>query len=76
MKAIETGMPGLPTLEPGVFGDDRGLSESVNSRSPREAPGVEPCLVQYNHSRPTPNVPRVSPRDRAGLPPWKTEVFP
>jgi dTDP-4-dehydrorhamnose 3,5-epimerase len=52
MNVIATSLPEVLIVEPKVFGDERGFFfESFNSRSFREATGVDPPFVQDNHSR-------------------------
>lgn len=51
MKLVETALPGVLIIEPGVFGDARGFFlESWNSRAFAEA-GLALDFVQDNHSR-------------------------
>lgn len=52
MQAINTKLPGVLTLEPKVFGDERGFFfESFNARAFAEATGLQCEFVQDNHSR-------------------------
>jgi dTDP-4-dehydrorhamnose 3,5-epimerase len=52
MKTTPTAIPDLLTLEPRVFGDDRGFFfESFNARRFAELTGSETTFVQDNHSR-------------------------
>lgn len=52
MKIIQTKIPGLLTIEPKVFGDDRGFFfESFNRRQFAELTGLDLDFVQDNHSR-------------------------
>lgn len=52
MKIIETPIPGVLTIEPKVFGDERGFFfESFNQRIWREKTGHDGNFVQHNHSR-------------------------
>ena len=52
MKIIQTAIPGLLTIEPKVFGDDRGFFfESFNRRKFAELTGLVVDFVQDNHSR-------------------------
>ena len=52
MKVIQTKIPGLLTIEPKVFGDDRGFFfESFNRRQFAELTGLDLDFVQDNHSR-------------------------
>ncbi len=58
MIKTETGLPGVFTVEPRVFGDERGFFfESYNRRS-MEAVGVSGNFVQDNHSSSAQNVVR------------------
>ncbi|NNF65811.1 MAG: dTDP-4-dehydrorhamnose 3,5-epimerase [Acidimicrobiia bacterium] len=51
MHAEETSLPGVLVLHPRVFEDDRGFFyESFNTRTFREATGVDAVFVQDNHS--------------------------
>jgi dTDP-4-dehydrorhamnose 3,5-epimerase len=57
MRAFASALPGVVTLEPKVFGDDRGFFfESYNKRAFREATGLDVEFVQDNHSRSAGNV--------------------
>ncbi len=52
MKIIQTAIPDLLTIEPKVFGDDRGFFfESFNRRKFAELTGLDVDFVQDNHSR-------------------------
>ena len=52
MKVTETTLPGVFTIEPAVFGDDRGFfMESFNAQKFRELTGANVDFVQDNHSR-------------------------
>ncbi len=57
MNIIETGISGLLTIEPKVFGDERGFFfESFNRRRFAELTGYDVDFVQDNHSRSAKNV--------------------
>ncbi len=57
MNVIQTEIPELLILEPGVFGDDRGFFfESYNSKVLVEEAGITDVFVQDNHSRSSKNV--------------------
>lgn len=57
MQCITTPLPGVLTIEPKVFGDDRGFFfESFNQRVWRKLTGQEHQFVQHNHSRSAQNV--------------------
>ena len=50
--AIPTAIPDVLTLEPKVFGDDRGFFyESFNAREFAEVSGITTAFVQDNHSK-------------------------
>ncbi len=52
MNVTPTAIPDVMTIEPKVFGDDRGFFfESFNYRAFVEGTGVETEFVQDNHSR-------------------------
>jgi len=52
MQVEETSLPGVFTLTPKVFGDERGFfMESFNQRAFEEATGCRRTFVQDNHSR-------------------------
>ncbi|WOD18674.1 dTDP-4-dehydrorhamnose 3,5-epimerase [Paraburkholderia kirstenboschensis] len=52
LTVIRTALPEVVTLEPKVFGDDRGFFfESFNAREFSEGTGIERNFVQDNHSR-------------------------
>jgi dTDP-4-dehydrorhamnose 3,5-epimerase len=52
MKVMATRLPEVLTLEPRVFGDERGyFFESYNRRAFNQAAGSEVEFVQDNHSR-------------------------
>jgi dTDP-4-dehydrorhamnose 3,5-epimerase len=52
LKIIENVVPDLLTIEPKVFGDDRGFFfESFNRRQFAELTGIDADFVQDNHSR-------------------------
>ena len=57
MQVVATAIPDLFTLEPKVFGDDRGFFyESFNQRRFTEMTGVTDPFVQDNHSKSARNV--------------------
>ena len=57
MKVIPTELPEVLILEPKVFCDERGFfMESWNSKTFREATGLDVTFVQDNHSRSAKNV--------------------
>ncbi len=57
MNVIPTTIPGAFTIEPRVFGDDRGFFfESFNEKMFKEKTGFEARFVQDNHSRSEKNV--------------------
>ncbi len=57
MKVLTTSLPDVLTLEPKVFGDDRGFFyESFNQRNWQEATGLKTTFVQHNHSSSGKNV--------------------
>ncbi len=57
MKIIKTPIDGLLTIEPKVFGDDRGFFfESFNRNRFAELTGCDVDFVQDNHSRSAKNV--------------------
>ena len=57
MQVVATAIPDLFTLEPKVFGDDRGFFyESFNQRRFTEMTGVTDSFVQDNHSKSARNV--------------------
>jgi dTDP-4-dehydrorhamnose 3,5-epimerase len=52
MQVVPTVIPDLVTIEPKVFGDDRGFFyESFNQRRFTEMTGVTDSFVQDNHSK-------------------------
>lgn len=52
MKVTATAIPEVLTLEPKVFGDERGFFlESFNARTFKEKTGLDVAFVQANHSR-------------------------
>jgi dTDP-4-dehydrorhamnose 3,5-epimerase len=52
MQVVPTAIPDLVTIEPKVFGDDRGFFfESFNQRRFTELTGVTDSFVQDNHSK-------------------------
>jgi dTDP-4-dehydrorhamnose 3,5-epimerase len=57
MQVVATAIPDLVTIEPKVFGDDRGFFyESFNQRRFAELTGVTDAFVQDNHSKSAHNV--------------------
>ena len=57
MQVVPTAIPDLVTIEPKVFGDDRGFFfESFNQRRFTELTGVTDSFVQDNHSKSARNV--------------------
>jgi dTDP-4-dehydrorhamnose 3,5-epimerase len=57
MQVVATAIPDLFTIEPKVFGDDRGFFyESFNQRRFTELTGVADSFVQDNHSKSARNV--------------------
>ena len=57
MNVIKTEIPDILTIEPEVFGDDRGFFfESYNKDKFEEATGISADFVQDNHSRSTKGV--------------------
>lgn len=57
MQVVATAIPDLVTIEPRVFGDDRGFFyESFNQRRFTELTGVTDSFVQDNHSKSARNV--------------------
>jgi dTDP-4-dehydrorhamnose 3,5-epimerase len=57
MQVVATAIPDLFTIEPKVFGDDRGFFyESFNQRRFTEMTGVSDSFVQDNHSKSARNV--------------------
>lgn len=57
MQVVATAIPDLVTIEPKVFGDDRGFFyESFNQRRFAELTGVTDAFVQDNHSKSARNV--------------------
>ena len=57
MQVVATAIPDLFTIEPKVFGDDRGFFfESFNQRRFTELTGVTDSFVQDNHSKSARNV--------------------
>ena len=57
MQVVATAIPDLFTIEPKVFGDDRGFFyESFNQRRFTEMTGVTDSFVQDNHSKSARNV--------------------
>jgi dTDP-4-dehydrorhamnose 3,5-epimerase len=52
MKIIPTAIPDVLVIEPAVFGDTRGFFfESFNAREFKRLTGIEPPIMQDNHSR-------------------------
>jgi len=52
MKITPTAIPDVLVIEPNVFGDARGFFfESFNARAFKELTGIEPPIMQDNHSR-------------------------
>jgi len=52
MKIVPTSVPDVLVIEPTVFGDARGFFfESFNAREFRRLTGIEPPIMQDNHSR-------------------------
>ncbi len=57
MQVVATAIPDLFTIEPRVFGDDRGFFfESFNQRRFTELTGITDSFVQDNHSKSARNV--------------------
>jgi dTDP-4-dehydrorhamnose 3,5-epimerase len=57
MQVVATAIPDLFTIEPKVFGDERGFFyESFNQRRFTELTGVTDSFVQDNHSKSARNV--------------------
>jgi dTDP-4-dehydrorhamnose 3,5-epimerase len=57
MKIVPTAIPDVLVIEPAVFGDSRGFFfESFNAREFRRLTGIEPPIMQDNHSRSAGNV--------------------
>jgi dTDP-4-dehydrorhamnose 3,5-epimerase len=57
MQIITTSIPDVFTVEPKVFGDERGFFfESFNLREWQEQTGLNNTFVQHNHSRSGRNV--------------------
>ncbi len=57
MKIVPTAIPDVLVIEPDVFGDARGFFfESFNAREFKRLTGIEPPIVQDNHSRSMKNV--------------------
>jgi len=50
MKTTETGIPGLLIVEPQVFADERGFFFQAHSAAEFAALGIEPGVIQINHS--------------------------
>jgi dTDP-4-dehydrorhamnose 3,5-epimerase len=50
MQRIETGIPGLYVIEPRVFEDERGHFYEAFNAAKLEALGIDPSVVQMNHS--------------------------
>ena len=52
MNIIPTAIPDVLVIEPSVFGDDRGFFfESFNAREFERLTGIQPPIMQDNHSR-------------------------
>ncbi len=52
MKVVATAIPDVLVIEPAVFGDQRGFFfESFNARDFKRLTGIEPPIMQDNHSR-------------------------
>jgi dTDP-4-dehydrorhamnose 3,5-epimerase len=57
MRITPTAIPDVLVIEPSVFGDDRGFFfESFNAREFKRLTGIEPPIMQDNHSRSLKNV--------------------
>ena len=57
MRSTPTAIPDVLTLEPKVFGDDRGFFyESYNQQAIQAATGLDVTFVQDNHSKSARNV--------------------
>jgi len=57
MKIVQTAIAEVLVIEPTVFGDSRGFFfESFNARDFKRLTGIEPPIMQDNHSRSTKNV--------------------
>jgi dTDP-4-dehydrorhamnose 3,5-epimerase len=57
MKVTATAISEVLVIEPRVYGDDRGFFfESFNARVFRDLTGLDPPIVQDNHSRSVKNV--------------------
>lgn len=57
MKIIHSTIPDVLVIEPKVFGDNRGFFfESFNARAFKDLTGIEPPIMQDNHSRSVKNV--------------------
>lgn len=57
MKIIPTAIPEVLVIEPAVFGDARGFFfESFNAREFKRLTGIDPPIMQDNHSRSVKNV--------------------
>lgn len=57
MKIVPTAIPDVLVIEPNVFGDARGFFfESFNAREFKRLTGIEPPIMQDNHSRSMKNV--------------------
>jgi len=57
MKIVPTAIPDVLIIEPIVFGDARGFFfESFNAREFKRLTGIEPPIMQDNHSRSMKNV--------------------
>jgi dTDP-4-dehydrorhamnose 3,5-epimerase len=57
MKIVPTAIPDVLIIEPTVFGDARGFFfESFNAREFKRLTGLEPPIMQDNHSRSMKNV--------------------
>lgn len=52
VKVVATAIPDVMVIEPAVFGDHRGFFfESFNAREFKRLTGIEPPIMQDNHSR-------------------------
>lgn len=57
MKIVPTAIPDVLVIEPSVFGDARGFFfESFNAREFERLTGIQPPIMQDNHSRSARNV--------------------
>jgi len=57
MKIIPSAIPDVLIMEPAVFGDERGFFfESFNAREFKRQTGIDPPIMQDNHSRSVKNV--------------------